>query len=192
MGGDRPRPDGRLSAIHILLFQELMTPKHATGADSGVLETSDKCGNKLTLCAKCKVPVVRRGAVHQCMNGCYIGESLFAPSEPPCQENNYNPLELHFCQSCHGDGNKYFEDDGQWCAKPCEQCQGGGTSRRRRYDDETELALNRALTVVVDDDGWAKCPRCNFRFFARDQAVWKDGRHRRCGQRLCTSDSNIG
>ena len=161
------------------------------GPDSGVLETSDKFGNKLTLCAKCKVPVVRRGAVHKCMNGCYIGETLFAPNETPCEENNYNPLELNICRGCHGDGSTYFEEDGLWCAKPCKQCGGEGVSMRRRYDDETEHALARAVSITVDDDGWTKCPRCNFKFFARDQSVWKNGRHRRCGQMLCTSESNI-
>jgi len=151
------------------------------------IEVSDKYGNKLTLCAKCKVPIAQRGTVHQCMNGCYIGETYFVPNERPCAENNYNPLEIHFCQRCHGDGREYFKEDSLWCAKPCEQCQGNGVFRLRKYDKETEEALSRAMPVFVDDEGWTKCPRCNFKFFARDEAVWTNGHHKRCGQKLCIS-----
>lgn len=160
-------------------------------SDSGPLKKIDKLGNTLTFCAKCKVPVARRGAVYQCINGCYMGETLFAPSELPCEENNYNPLELHFCEGCCGDGSNYFEDGGEWFAQPCVQCQGNGISRSRRHSAETEHALSVALSVVIDDDGWTKCPRCNFKFFAGDPAVWNNGRHRRCGQKLCASDKHV-
>lgn len=158
--------------------------RRQTKPDPIEIEVSDKFGNKLALCAKCKVPVARRGAVHQCLNGCYIGESLFVPSEHPCEENNFNPLELGFCAPCHGDGREFFKEDGFWCAKPCKKCQGDSVFRRRKYDEETEDALSQEISVILDDEGWTKCPRCNFQFFARDEAVWRNGRHKRCGQKL--------
>jgi hypothetical protein len=147
-------------------------------------EVTDKHGNTLTMCSTCQVPVVQMGAVHQCLNGCYIGESYFVRNETPCAENNYNPLEIHFCPHCHGDGREYFKEDGLWCAKLCGQCLGNSVSRIRKHDKETEDALSREMSVPLDAEGWTKCPRCNFKFLARDEAVWVDGRHKRCGQKL--------
>ncbi len=38
--------------------------------------------------------------------------------------------------------------------------------------------------AAVDNEGWTRCPGCNFRFNANDPNFWDGRRHRRCGQAI--------
>ena len=148
------------------------------------IKTRDKYGNDLTLCAKCNVPVIVQGAAIKCLNGCHIGDVDYIRDEYPCEQNNYNPLQIKMCSKCGGDGKEYFKEDDVWCVKACEQCNGQGVFRLKKYSGEDELALACALPLDVNAEGWARCPKCNFQFQVRDKNVWLDGRHKRCGQKL--------
>ena len=43
-------------------------------------------------------------------------------------------------------------------------------------------------TLVVDSDGWTRCPSCGFRFKITDTNAWDGHRHKRCGTRLSIED----
>lgn len=148
------------------------------------IKTKDRYGNDLTICAKCKVPVVVQGAVIKCLNGCHIGDVDYIRDERSSEQNNYNPLQIKMCSKCGGDGKEYFKEDDTWCAIVCEQCNGQGVFHLRKYSVEDEQALACVLPLDVNVEGWARCPKCNFQFQVSDKNVWLDGRHKRCGQKL--------
>ena len=150
---------------------------------------TDKYGNEIHLCEKCNVPIVTNGAVIRCLNGCYIGSLNLAPNEPSSAENKYNPRLWKICSKCKGDGKEYFREDGMWCAKICEQCSGERGFWMRKYTNEEEDALAHACLLDVNNEGWTKCPRCNFKFQVQDKNVWIEDRHRRCGQKLILPDT---
>jgi predicted DNA-binding WGR domain protein len=43
---------------------------------------------------------------------------------------------------------------------------------------------NNALEVKANEDGWVRCPTCNFGFKAADKHAYDGKRHRRCKQKL--------
>ena len=144
----------------------------------------DRYENELDICKKCNVPVRIQSGIFKCMNGCILGHLNYVRDEYPSRSNNYNPLTLKFCHVCRGDGKEYFQEDGEWCVKPCDACQGKGSFQVKKHSEAEETALSQPLPLDVDDEGWTRCPRCNFRFMVTDPNVWLEDRHRRCNQKL--------
>ncbi len=100
-------------------------------------------------------------------------------------ENDHNPLVLEECAHCHGTGHvdiyEQGEDFEQYVLEECPVCSGAGiTGEVVPYFDNVAPAMD----VKARDDGWAKCPRCGWRFSLSDAAVWTGLRHKRCGQKL--------
>jgi len=46
------------------------------------------------------------------------------------------------------------------------------------------------MTATPNDNGWLRCPNCNWRFNVNDRDDWTGNRHVRCGQRLEMVDKN--
>lgn len=151
---------------------------------SPTIVVKDRYGNTLEICKKCKVPARIQCGIFKCINGCIFGHLDYMPIKDPSKSNSYNPLKLVHCQSCYGDGKDYFKEDGEWCVKPCDTCQGKGSFQVKKYSETEEAALSQPLPLDVDDEGWTRCPRCNFRFMVKDPNVWLEDRHRRCSQKL--------
>ncbi len=144
----------------------------------------DRYGNKLEICKKCNVPVITQRGTNKCMNGCDFGHWYMRFDDSPKASNNYNPTKHRWCDLCQGNGKHYFQEGGEWCAKLCNPCQGVGSFQVRRYTEAEEVALSQPLQLDVDEQGWTRCPRCNFRFMVTDPNVWLEDRHRRCNQKL--------
>lgn len=53
----------------------------------------------------------------------------------------------------------------------------------------TKSARDRAIEVPVSEDGWAVCPQCGFKFQPTNDNAYRDGRHRKCRQRLTFRDA---
>lgn len=98
-------------------------------------------------------------------------------------ENDHNPLILEECPRCHGTGQVdiYDENTSIYALEVCPDClETGITGEVVPYFEN----LSPAMEATKRDDGWTKCPRCGWRFSARDSAVWTGLRHKRCGQKL--------
>ena len=147
------------------------------------IEVQDRYGNRLWLCSKCNVPVVLWGAAIKCLNGCHLGD-LDYRNEAASEQNRFNPLVTKVCSKCGGDGKTYAKEDDAWCAAICDQCAGQGVYLIKKYKEDD----GSTQILIVDDEGWTQCPKCNFRFHVRDKNVWMENRHRRCGQKLVIPD----
>lgn len=144
----------------------------------------DRYGNEIEICKKCRVPVRLQDTAIKCMNGCLLGCIDCAPNEFPSPSNSYNPWVRNTCQACGGDWNEFFQEEGEWCVKSCDTCQGKGSFVVKKHSEAEAASLSQPLPLDVDDKGWTRCPGCNFRFMVTDPNVWQGDRHKRCSQRL--------
>lgn len=145
----------------------------------------DKYGNQFELCKKCRVPVILDGIEFKCMNGCVLGSAyVVSRDEWPSPDNNYNPTLFTNCSKCKGSGNSFFREAEDWCAKECDQCNGKGYFRNKKYSSEEEINLSQPIIVAVNNEGQTYCPKCELSFYVTDKNVFSLDRHLRCGQKL--------
>jgi hypothetical protein len=96
-------------------------------------------------------------------------------------DDDHDPLVLEDCPSCHGRGTRCDERGGVASLDACDACDGAGTTFELvRYFASSAPAVE----VAADDEGWATCPGCSYRFSTRSPAAWTGRRHVRCGQRI--------
>jgi hypothetical protein len=105
--------------------------------------------------------------------------------EKASMENGFNPVITRLCASCRGEGFLYTKEDAtEWTAHECHSCSGTGWITEHQYVESSPSL------VYVDSAGWARCPKCNFRFMPSDTNTMVGDRHKRCGQRIEIKQGN--